>query len=74
MPPISAAGFMDAQCAGARAAQAASGGRGPLKTIFAQETAEAAREQWAAVADALRERFPKLADLMDGSRRTCWCT
>lgn len=28
-----------------------------LKTIFAQETAEAAREQWAAVADALRERF-----------------
>jgi hypothetical protein len=39
-----------------------------LKTIFAQETAEAAREQWAAVADALRERFPKLADLMDGSR------
>ena len=39
-----------------------------LKTIFAQETAEAAREQWAAVADALRERFPKLAELMDGSR------
>src|SRR3954451_756213 len=39
-----------------------------LKTIFAQETAEAAREQWAAVADALRERFPKLAELMDDSR------
>src|SRR3954451_1662529 len=39
-----------------------------LKTIFAQETAEAAREQWAAVADALRERFPKLAELMDASR------
>src|SRR4051812_18131082 len=39
-----------------------------LRTIFAQETAEAARAQWAAVADALRERFPKLADLMDGSR------
>src|SRR3954468_17473315 len=39
-----------------------------LKTIFAQETAEAAREQWALVADALRERFPKLADLMDDSR------
>ncbi len=39
-----------------------------LKTIFAQETAEAAHEQWAAVADALRERFPKLAELMDGSR------
>ena len=39
-----------------------------LKTIFAQETAEAAHEQWAAVADALRERFPKLAELMDGAR------
>src|SRR4051794_728870 len=39
-----------------------------LKTIFAQDTAEAAREQWASVADTLRERFPKLADLMDGSR------
>lgn len=39
-----------------------------LKTIFAQETAEAAREQWRQVADALRERFPKLAELMDASR------
>jgi putative transposase len=39
-----------------------------LKTIFAQETAEAAREQWASVADALRERCPKLVALMDRSR------
>jgi putative transposase len=39
-----------------------------LKTIFAQESAKAAREQWAAVADGLRERFPKLAALMDGAR------
>jgi putative transposase len=39
-----------------------------LKTIFAQETAEAAHQQWMQVADALRERFPKLAALMDGSR------
>lgn len=39
-----------------------------LKTIFAQETAEAAHQQWRQVADALRERFPKLAALMDGSR------
>ena len=39
-----------------------------LKTIFAQETAEAAHAQWRQVADTLRERFPKLADLMDGSR------
>jgi transposase-like protein len=39
-----------------------------LKTIFAQDTAEAAREQWHQVAGALRERFPKLAELMDASR------
>jgi putative transposase len=39
-----------------------------LKTIFAQETGEAAHHQWKQVADALRERFPKLAGLMDGSR------
>jgi putative transposase len=38
-----------------------------LKTIFAQDTAEAARGQWRQVADALRERFPKLAELMDAS-------
>jgi putative transposase len=39
-----------------------------VKTIFAQENAEAAREQWASVADALRERCPKLVELMDRSR------
>ena len=39
-----------------------------LKTIFAQDTAEAAHAQWQQVADTLRERFPKLADLMDGAR------
>jgi putative transposase len=39
-----------------------------LKTIFAQDTAEAAGAQWCQVADALRERFPKLAELMDASR------
>src|SRR3954453_10938935 len=39
-----------------------------LKTIFAQETAEAAHAQWRQVADTLRDRFPKLAELMDGSR------
>jgi transposase-like protein len=39
-----------------------------LKTIFAQDTAEAAHAQWRQVADALRERFPKLAELMDGAR------
>lgn len=39
-----------------------------IKTIFAQETAEAAHQQWQQVADALREKFPKLAGMMDGSR------
>jgi transposase-like protein len=39
-----------------------------LKTIFAQDSAEAAHAQWQQVADALRERFPKLAELMDGAR------
>jgi transposase-like protein len=39
-----------------------------LKTIFAQDTAEAAREQWTSVAEALRERCPKLVELMDRSR------
>ena len=39
-----------------------------IKTIFAQETAEAAHQQWEQVADALREKFPKLADMMAGSR------
>lgn len=39
-----------------------------LKTIFAQETAAEARAQWNSVADALRERVPKLAELMDVAR------
>jgi len=39
-----------------------------LKTIFAQESAEAAHEQWYHVADDLRERYEKLAIMMDGSR------
>jgi putative transposase len=39
-----------------------------LKTIFVQDSADAARTQWDQVAGALRERFPKLAELMDASR------
>src|SRR3954469_15048721 len=39
-----------------------------LKTIFAQDTAEAAHAQWRQVADTLRERFPKLAELMGLTR------
>jgi putative transposase len=36
-----------------------------LSTAFAQETKEAAQAEWRAVADRLRERFPRLSKLMD---------
>ena len=39
-----------------------------LKTIFAQETKAEAIDQWGVVADALREKQPKLGALMDASR------
>lgn len=36
-----------------------------INTAFTQETFETATEQWRAVADQLRSKFPKLAQLMD---------
>ena len=36
-----------------------------IRTVFAQPTAEPAREQWRRVADGFRERFPRLAALLD---------
>lgn len=36
-----------------------------INTIFAQETTDAAHAQWRTVADQLREKFPKLASMMD---------
>lgn len=36
-----------------------------LRTVFAQPTAEQAREQWRRVADGFRDRWPRLAALMD---------
>lgn len=36
-----------------------------IRTAFTQETRAAAHAEWRAVADRLRERFPKLAALMD---------
>jgi len=36
-----------------------------IRTAFTQEDMNAAREQWRKVADALRPKRPKLADLMD---------
>lgn len=39
-----------------------------LKTIFAQETKAEAEAQWEIVADALRDKQPKLGALMDSSR------
>jgi len=39
-----------------------------LKTIFAQDAKPEAVAQWNAVADALREKQPKLGAMMDASR------
>jgi len=39
-----------------------------IKTIFAQETSADAHAQWKMVVDALHERAPKLAELMDEAR------
>ena len=36
-----------------------------IRTVFAQPTAEAARQQWRHVADGFRARWPRLADLME---------
>ncbi len=36
-----------------------------IRTVFAQPDAASSREQWGRVADGFRDRFPKLADLMD---------
>lgn len=38
-----------------------------INTVFAQETTEAAYAQWRIVADQLREKFPKLARILDQS-------
>jgi putative transposase len=36
-----------------------------IRTAFTQESPEAARKEWREVADRLRERFRKLAELME---------
>jgi putative transposase len=38
-----------------------------IATVFAQATAKDAHAQWRVVADQLRERFPRIAELMDGA-------
>ena len=38
-----------------------------IRTVFAQPTAEAARQQWRQGADGFRGRWPRLAELMDGA-------
>jgi transposase-like protein len=38
-----------------------------IRTAFTQETRQAAHAEWRAVADRLRERFPRLAELMDAA-------
>lgn len=39
-----------------------------IRTAFVQESEEAARTEWRAVADRLRAKFQKLAQLMDGAK------
>ncbi len=36
-----------------------------IRTVFSQPDAASSREQWRKVVDGFRERFPRLADLMD---------
>lgn len=38
-----------------------------INTIFAQETAELAHQQWRVVTDQLRDKFPRLAEMMDAA-------
>jgi transposase-like protein len=38
-----------------------------IKTVFVQQDAAAARDQWRGVADNLRDRFPAVGELMDKS-------
>ena len=38
-----------------------------IRTVFAQPDASSAREQWRRVADGFRDRFARLADLMDAA-------
>jgi transposase-like protein len=38
-----------------------------IRTVFVQPDASGAREQWRKVADNLRSRFPRVAELMDGA-------
>jgi putative transposase len=40
-----------------------------INTVFAQDTAEAAAAQWRVVADQLRDKFPKLAAMMDDAEQ-----
>ena len=38
-----------------------------IGTVFVQETADAARDQWRSVADQFREKLPKLSAMMDAA-------
>ena len=38
-----------------------------IRTVFVQPTVEAARSQWRQVADSFRERWPRLAELLDSA-------
>nr|WP_273819282.1 transposase [Pseudomonas asplenii] len=41
-------------------------GGGALRTAFARDSRSECHQQWCLVADQLREKYPKIAMLMDG--------
>lgn len=45
-----------------------------LRTVFAQDSRAECHQQWRLVADQLREKYPKIATLMDGCEDECWRT
>ena len=61
-------GALDAQRHGPLAPNQRPAVAAMLETVFAQESAAAACEQWTSVADALRGRFPERAAPLDRSR------
>ena len=45
-----------------------------IRTVFVQPDAASAREQWRRVADQLRPRFPRVAQLLDDAEDGVWPT
>ena len=69
MPPINAVGFIGCAMRWRACSRSSVRRSWPCsRRSSPRRQPKPPEQQWAAVADALRERFPKLAELMDGSR------